>query len=52
MRKLKLRRWVKVTLIAIGFITLFIISNNHTNKAIEQCVKAGHSQSYCENGLK
>lgn len=52
MRRLKLRSWVKYTLVGIAIIVFFIVSNAETNKAVDQCVKAGHTQTYCENGLR
>ena len=52
MKKLKLRMWVKVVLLVIFVGSLLAISNNHTNKAIDRCVNAGHSQNYCETGLR
>lgn len=49
MKRLKLRGWVKVTLIVIA---LLVINNRMTNQAIEQCVNSGNSYNYCESGLK
>ena len=54
--KLKLKTEVKETLIVIGIIgvlvVLFAALNNMQNKAVESCVSAGNSITYCENGLK
>lgn len=55
-KKLRLRKEVKEVLawglLFIGMVALMIWDNNYTNKAIDQCVKAGHSYSYCESGLR
>lgn len=51
MRRLKLRSWVKYTLLGIALLLFFIASNDFTNKQIDKCVKAGHTQKFCENGL-
>lgn len=55
-KKLRLRKEVKEVLVLgllfIGMVALMIWDNNYTNKAIDQCVKAGHSYSYCESGLR
>lgn len=52
MKKLKLRMWVKVGLLLIVMGMLICFLENQENKAVSQCVNAGHSQTYCENGLK
>ena len=51
-KKLKLKNWVKVTLIVIAIGVLGILSTMQYNNAIKDCVSAGHSKSYCERGLK
>lgn len=55
-KKLRLRKEVKEVLVLgllfIGMVALMIWDNNYTNKAIDQCVKAGYSYSYCESGLR
>lgn len=52
MKKLKLRNWVKVVL-AIGIVLIVLVmENNQTNKDIQNCISAGHSQAMCENGLR
>lgn len=55
-KKLRLRKEVKEVLVwgllFVGMVALMIWDNNYTNKAIDQCVKAGHSYSYCESGLR
>lgn len=48
----RVKRWVKVSMVMIITVGFIAISNNHANKAIEKCVSAGHSQEYCEAGLK
>lgn len=52
MKKLKLRMWVKVVFALVIVGGMFAFVNNHTDKAIDQCVNAGHSQNYCEAGLR
>lgn len=51
-KKLKLKKWVKVTLIVIAIGLLGIISMIQYNNAVEDCVKAGHSKYFCERALK
>ena len=51
-KKLKLKNWVKITLIAIAVGVLGILSIMQYNNAVNDCVSAGHSKSYCERGLK
>ena len=51
-KKLKLRKWVKVTLIVIAIGVLVVFSIEFQNNAINDCVSAGHSKSYCERGLQ
>lgn len=54
--KLRLRKQVKITLIAIAAIgvlaMLFGILNIHHNNAVNRCVEAGNSKTYCENYLR
>lgn len=50
MKKLRLRGWVKVAL--VGVVVLTILSNIHYESAVDKCVNAGNSQTYCENGLR
>lgn len=52
MKKTKLKGWVKVALLVGVIILIGIIDNHITNDSIESCVKAGHSQYMCENGLR
>ena len=49
MKRLKLRSWVKAVIILVLLITFYSIC---LNKAVNQCVSAGNSQEYCENGLR
>lgn len=54
--KLRLRKPVKITLIAIAAIgvlaMLFGILNIQYNNAVNRCVEAGNSKTYCENYLR
>ena len=51
-KKLKLKSWVKETLIAIAAIGVLVvlnaISNNQYEQGVINCVNAGYSQEYCE----
>ena len=55
-KKLKLKSWVKKTLLAIGVIGAFAmlttISNNHYRNAVESCVAGGNTRTFCENTLR
>lgn len=55
-KKLRLRKEVKQVLaIGIALIIILILIGlikNQKNEAIDQCVNAGHSYSYCESGLR
>ena len=51
-RKLKLKKWVKTTLIIIAIGVLVVMSNKQYDNAIKECVNSGHSQYFCENGLR
>ena len=54
--KLKLKKEVKETLIVIGIIGVLVVLFGALSKAqeraVESCVSAGNSITYCENGLK
>lgn len=54
--KLRLRKPVKITLIVMGTIgvlsMLFGILNIQYNNAIDRCIEAGNSKTYCENYLR
>lgn len=56
MRKYRLKRWVKKTLIAIGvigvFVLLAIISDKIYRNAVESCVAGGNPRTFCENVLR
>ena len=52
---MRLRRWVKVAIaiiITITIMMLFNIVEKDTEKAIENCVEAGNSRTYCERSLR
>lgn len=51
---MRLRKWVKVTLAIIVIILLVVLVkslNNYTDNAIDKCVNAGNSRTYCEKTL-
>lgn len=54
--RLRLRKPVKITLIAIAAIgvlaMLFGILNLQYSNAVDRCIKAGNSKTYCENNLR
>lgn len=52
MKKMKLRKEVKLTLIIGGILVLLIAMSKYTDNSINDCVKAGHTQNYCEMGLR
>lgn len=45
-----MKKVIKVVLSLI--ILLIIIANIHYKSSVETCVNAGHTHSYCVNGLK
>lgn len=47
--KRRLKWWVKPI---IAIVLLIIIDVNYVNNSVRQCVNAGHSQEYCEKGLR
>ena len=53
---MKLRKEVKGVMVGLlviaGMIALVISDSATTKKAINQCVNVGHSQTYCESGLR
>lgn len=51
-KKLKLRKWVKVTLIVIATIGVLAMFNKGTDRAIQSCIEAGNSVTFCERVLK
>ena len=53
-KDMKLRKWVKVTIAIIVVILLVLLvkaMNDYTDNAIDNCVKAGNSRTYCERAL-
>lgn len=48
----KLNISTKATLIVIAIGVLGILSIMQYNNAVNDCVSAGHSKSYCERGLR
>lgn len=55
MKKRRLKKWVKVVLLllAIGsFVLLMNLFGKYEDNELQNCINAGHSQSYCEKGLK
>ena len=51
MKKLKLRTWVKVVIVAIILIGILKVCDDFTKKEVRNCIENGHSQSYCEYEL-
>lgn len=50
-----LRKWVKVAMLIIIFVivaSLIKVADNEYKQAVDQCMMAGNSQYFCENGLK
>lgn len=52
MKKLRLRKWVKFSLLGMAVMTLFALNNSYYKKTIQQCVNNGHEYSYCMEGLR
>lgn len=56
MKRYKLKKKVKKTLLAIGVIGVFVLSaiilDKHYNNAVEQCVAGGNTRVFCENTLR
>lgn len=54
-KKYVLKSWVKEALNIIVFIALMLLClvliNRTGTEAIEDCMNAGHSQTYCESNL-
>ena len=52
-KKLRLKRWVKETLLIIATIGVLVMCFKvlDSTDAVNECVAAGHSQYYCEKGL-
>ena len=49
---MRLRKWVKVSLVMVTLVMTILFANNYTNKAIDKCVSAGHDKTYCEMNLR
>ena len=49
--KMRLRRWVKVTLVVIASALMIIGFTKWTNKEIDNCVKGGNTIQFC-NSIK
>ncbi len=51
MKKLRLKRWVKVTLYSVAtgivMLSLLIINSNLENNFISNCEKNNYSHNYC-----
>jgi hypothetical protein len=56
MKRYRLKKKVKNTLIAIGVIGVFVLSaiilDKHYRNAIESCVAGGNPRTFCENVLR
>ena len=52
MKRMKLRMWVKVVFALVIICGIIMIGKVQTDKAVNQCVNAGHSINYCETGLR
>lgn len=48
MKKLRLKKWVKVTLLVIMFIGLINLLNLQRERAIDECLSKGNTFSYCQ----
>ena len=51
MKKLKLRTWVKVVIVAIILIGILKVCDDFTKKEVRNCIESGNSKSYCEYEL-
>lgn len=52
MKRLKLRKWVKVSLGVLIIIGVVSFANSFTNNAVDKCVNAGNDVNFCESGLR
>ena len=56
MKRYKLKKKVKNTLIAIGVIGVLVLSaiilDKHYNNAVEDCIAGGNTRVFCENTLR
>lgn len=55
MKKRRLKKWVKVVLLLLaigGFVLLMNLFGKYEDNELHNCINVGHSQSYCEKGLR
>lgn len=52
MKKLKLRNWVKTTMVMLSVVGIFVLLNNQYENAVDECVNNGQSYAVCFNNLK
>lgn len=52
MKKRRLKKWVKITLILIFLAICFITLDALDEKDINNCVNNGHSVEYCKKGIR
>lgn len=52
MKKLKLRGWVKKSLVIMLIALSLGLLNIQSKRGIEQCVQNGNDINYCQNGLR
>ena len=45
---MKLRLWVKITLIILISVIAIILLNNQNKKAIKHCIEYGYNEEYCK----
>lgn len=50
--KEELKKGIAIMLGIAIVVGLLVSIEKSTNEAIDQCVSAGHSYSYCESGLR
>jgi len=48
---MKLKLWVKIALFILIMSVICMINHKQYSDAIDSCIKSGHSQQYCENGI-
>ena len=51
-KKLRLRSWVKKTLIITTLVATVVFQNVSYENAVRTCIQNGNNISYCENGLR
>lgn len=52
MKKYRLKGWVKVGLVSMFLLAIAYADYKVTDNAINQCVAAGNTYSYCFDGLR